>query len=186
MIGSTNIDKGSASSYQCFVSRIKAGNKSVTLLVLSGEGASRITMRSVATSNPYPPPIDIAESRSAGSRFASAPPIIGESESRDIGLAKGGELSSLALLRTLDPISLAALEAELVRICVAGGETLFRENDFADALYIVIAGFPRGNCPRQQRPRYAGRANPVRRNSRRDGASRRWIAFGDRQGGPGH
>ena len=97
-------------------------------------------MRSVATSNPYPPPIDIAESRSAGSRFASAPPIIGESESRDIGLAKGGELSSLALLRTLDPISLAALEAELVRICVPGGETLFRENDFADALYIVIAG----------------------------------------------
>jgi NTE family protein len=97
-------------------------------------------MRSVATSNPYPPPIDIAESRSAGSRSASGPPIIGESESRDIGLAKGGELSSFALLRTLDPISLAALEAELVRICVAGGETLFRENDFADALYIVIAG----------------------------------------------
>lgn len=97
-------------------------------------------MHSVATSNPdsHARLVNIAESRSAGSELSSRPPTI--KKSSEIGSAKGRELSSLALLGTLDEISLATLEAELVRICVAGGEILFRENDFADALYIVIAG----------------------------------------------
>jgi NTE family protein len=97
-------------------------------------------MRSVATSNPDLNAclLDIAESQSAESGLSSWPPTTGKTT--EIGPTQGRELSSLAFLRTLDEISLAALEAELVRMCVPGGEILFRENDLADALYIVIAG----------------------------------------------
>jgi NTE family protein len=49
-------------------------------------------------------------------------------------------LSSVPLLSALDEISLAALDAELKWVSVPGGQTLFRENDVADALYIVMSG----------------------------------------------
>jgi hypothetical protein len=97
-------------------------------------------MRPVATHNPdlQARRLDIAESQSAGSELSSRPPTT--RKNAEIGSAEGRELSSLALLRKSDEISLAAQEAEVVRICVPGGEILFRENDLADALYIVIAG----------------------------------------------
>jgi NTE family protein len=49
-------------------------------------------------------------------------------------------LSSVPLLSALDEPSLAALDAELKRVSVPGGQTLFRENDVADALYVVMSG----------------------------------------------
>jgi NTE family protein len=52
----------------------------------------------------------------------------------------GRRLSSLPLLSTLDRRSLAALEAELKWVCIPGGQTLFCENEVADALYIVMTG----------------------------------------------
>jgi NTE family protein len=48
--------------------------------------------------------------------------------------------SSAAFLNALDAETLAALEGELERIGLPGGETLFRENEVADALYIVATG----------------------------------------------
>jgi NTE family protein len=54
--------------------------------------------------------------------------------------AIGGRLSSVPLLSALDEPSLAALDAELKRVSVPGGQTLFRENDVADALYVVMSG----------------------------------------------
>jgi NTE family protein len=48
--------------------------------------------------------------------------------------------SSVAFLNALDAETLAALEGELERIGLPGGETLFRENEVADALYIVATG----------------------------------------------
>ena len=54
--------------------------------------------------------------------------------------AVGGRLSSVPLLSALDASSLAALDAELKRVSVPGGQTLFRENDAADALYVVMSG----------------------------------------------
>jgi NTE family protein len=49
-------------------------------------------------------------------------------------------LSSVLLLSTLDEPTLAALEAELKWVRVPGGQILFRENDVADALYVVMSG----------------------------------------------
>lgn len=54
--------------------------------------------------------------------------------------AVGGRISSLPLLGGLDDLSLAAVNAELKRVCIRGGHTLFRENEVADALYIVMTG----------------------------------------------
>ena len=54
--------------------------------------------------------------------------------------AVGGRISSLPLLGGLDDLSLAAVNAELKRVCIPGGHTLFRENEVADALYIVMTG----------------------------------------------
>jgi NTE family protein len=54
--------------------------------------------------------------------------------------AIGRLLSSVPLLSALDAPSLAALDAELKRVNVPGGQTLFRENDIADALYVVMSG----------------------------------------------
>src|SRR3984893_13930180 len=54
--------------------------------------------------------------------------------------AIGRRLSSVPLLSALDEPSLAALDAELKWVCVPGGQTLFRENDVADALYVVMSG----------------------------------------------
>ena len=51
-----------------------------------------------------------------------------------------GRLSGVPLFRALDAPSLAALEAELERLVVPGGATLFREGEDADALYVVLAG----------------------------------------------
>jgi NTE family protein len=55
-------------------------------------------------------------------------------------IAVGRRLSSVPLLRALDGPSLAALDAELKWVRVPGGQTLFRENDVADALYVVMSG----------------------------------------------
>jgi NTE family protein len=52
----------------------------------------------------------------------------------------GRRLSSVPLLSALDEPSLAALDAELKWVRVPGGQTLFRENDVADALYVVMSG----------------------------------------------
>jgi NTE family protein len=54
--------------------------------------------------------------------------------------AVGRRLSSVALLSALDGPTLAALEAELKWVRVPGGQILFRENDVADALYVVMSG----------------------------------------------
>jgi NTE family protein len=54
--------------------------------------------------------------------------------------AVGKRLSSVPLLSTLDQPSLAALDAELKWVRVPGGQILFRENDTADALYVVMSG----------------------------------------------
>jgi NTE family protein len=54
--------------------------------------------------------------------------------------AVGKRLSSVPLLSTLDEPTLAALEAELKWVRVPGGQILFRENDVADALYVVMSG----------------------------------------------
>jgi NTE family protein len=54
--------------------------------------------------------------------------------------AVGRRLSSVPLLRALDESTLAALDAELEWVRVPGGQTLFRENDVADALYVVMSG----------------------------------------------
>jgi NTE family protein len=54
--------------------------------------------------------------------------------------AVGRRLSSVALLSALDESTLAALDAELKWVRVPGGQILFRENDVADALYVVMSG----------------------------------------------
>src|SRR5580692_9103042 len=54
--------------------------------------------------------------------------------------AVGKRLSSVPLLSSLDEPTLAALEAELKWVRVPGGQILFRENDVADALYVVMSG----------------------------------------------
>src|ERR1700686_4104342 len=54
--------------------------------------------------------------------------------------AVGRPLSSVPLLSALDEPSLAALDAELKWVRVPGGQILFRENDVADALYVVMSG----------------------------------------------
>ncbi|MEA3022173.1 MAG: hypothetical protein QOK01_1025 [Alphaproteobacteria bacterium] len=51
-----------------------------------------------------------------------------------------GRLSSLPLLNALDEPSLAALQAELEWLNLPGGAILFREDQIADALYVVVAG----------------------------------------------
>src|ERR1700751_969598 len=56
----------------------------------------------------------------------------------DIAVGRG--LSSVPLLSALDGPSLAALDAELKWVRVPGGQILFRENDVADALYVVMSG----------------------------------------------
>jgi NTE family protein len=97
-------------------------------------------MRSAMINNAGPSRISrgITEACSAESRLSLRAVSTGNDTSQIGPVAR--QLSSLALLHPLDEISLGALEAELVRICLPGGEMLFRENDFADALYIVIAG----------------------------------------------
>lgn len=54
--------------------------------------------------------------------------------------AVGRRLSSVPLLSALDEPTLAALDAELKWVRVPGGQTLFHENDVADALYVVMSG----------------------------------------------
>jgi NTE family protein len=54
--------------------------------------------------------------------------------------AASGRLAGLPLFGALDAPSLAALEAELDRVALPGGATLFREGEGADALYVVLAG----------------------------------------------
>jgi len=49
-------------------------------------------------------------------------------------------LSGVPLLSALDESSLGALETELEWLSLPGGCTLFREEEVADALYVVIAG----------------------------------------------
>ena len=51
-----------------------------------------------------------------------------------------GRLSCLPLLSALDEPSLAALQAELEWLSLPGGAILFREDQIADALYVVVAG----------------------------------------------
>jgi NTE family protein len=52
----------------------------------------------------------------------------------------GSRISLIPLFSMLDASSLAALEAELECVTLRGGQTLFQENEVADALYIVTAG----------------------------------------------
>ncbi|SEE26113.1 NTE family protein [Rhizobiales bacterium GAS188] len=54
--------------------------------------------------------------------------------------AAARRLSSIPLLSVLDAASLAALETQLERVNVPGGQTLFVENEVADALYVVMVG----------------------------------------------
>jgi NTE family protein len=49
-------------------------------------------------------------------------------------------LSRVPLLNTLDEASLGELGGDLKWVFVPGGQTLFRQNEVADALYIVITG----------------------------------------------
>jgi NTE family protein len=49
-------------------------------------------------------------------------------------------LSHVPLLSTLDEASLGELGGDLKWVFVPGGQTLFRQNEVADALYIVITG----------------------------------------------
>jgi NTE family protein len=63
--------------------------------------------------------------------------------SNDTGLGNatpGRRLSCVPLLSSLDESSLAAFEAEFEWVSVPGGSTLFREDQVADAVYVVIAG----------------------------------------------
>jgi NTE family protein len=64
---------------------------------------------------------------------------MGESTKSELGVA-AGRLSGVPLFSELDAPSLAALEAELDRLELPGGTTLFREGAVADALYVVRAG----------------------------------------------
>jgi NTE family protein len=64
---------------------------------------------------------------------------MGQSTTSERGAA-AGRLSGVPLFREFDALSLAALEAELDRLDVPGGATLFREGEVADALYVVLAG----------------------------------------------
>jgi NTE family protein len=64
---------------------------------------------------------------------------MGESTKSELGVA-AGRLSGVPLFSELDAPSLAALEAELDRLELPGGTTLFREGEVADALYVVLAG----------------------------------------------
>jgi NTE family protein len=52
----------------------------------------------------------------------------------------GRQLSSVPLLSALDESSLVALQTELEWLSLPGGTTLFREDQVADALYVVITG----------------------------------------------
>ena len=61
----------------------------------------------------------------------------------DTGLGNatpGRRLSCVPLLSSLDESSLAAFEAEFEWVSVPGGSTLFREDQVADAVNVVIAG----------------------------------------------
>jgi hypothetical protein len=61
----------------------------------------------------------------------------------DTGLGNatpGRRLSCVPLLSSLDESSLAAFEAEFEWVSVPSGSTLFREDQVADAVYVVIAG----------------------------------------------
>jgi NTE family protein len=53
---------------------------------------------------------------------------------------RGGRHPSVQLLSALDEPSLVTLNAGLERVCIPGGEILFRENEAADALYVVMTG----------------------------------------------
>jgi NTE family protein len=64
---------------------------------------------------------------------------MGESAKSEVHAAPG-RLSGVPLFGALDPSSLAALDAELDRLVLPGGATLFREGEDADALYVVLAG----------------------------------------------
>jgi NTE family protein len=64
---------------------------------------------------------------------------MGESTRSKLRVATG-RLSGVPLFGALDAPSLAALEAELVRLYVPGGRILFCEGEVADALYVVLAG----------------------------------------------
>jgi NTE family protein len=64
---------------------------------------------------------------------------MGESTTPERGAA-AGRLSGVPLFSEFDAPSLAALEAELDRLDLPGGATLFREGEVADALYVVLAG----------------------------------------------
>src|SRR5579872_5352264 len=51
------------------------------------------------------------------------------------------ELSAPNLLsKSIDELPLSAFDDDIKRMFIPGGQTLFRENDAADALYVVITG----------------------------------------------
>lgn len=64
---------------------------------------------------------------------------MGESARSNLRVATG-RLHGVPLFGALDAPSLAALDAELVRLHVPGGRTLFCEGEVGDALYVVLAG----------------------------------------------
>jgi CRP-like cAMP-binding protein len=49
-------------------------------------------------------------------------------------------LSRVEFLRDLDPVALRALADDLRLLSLARGDTVYRQGDLADALYIVVAG----------------------------------------------
>jgi NTE family protein len=64
---------------------------------------------------------------------------MGERTKSEPGVA-AGRLSGVSLFGELDAPSLAALDAEVERLDLPGGATLFREGEVADALYVLLAG----------------------------------------------
>jgi NTE family protein len=64
---------------------------------------------------------------------------MGERTKSELGVAPG-RLSGVPLFGELDAPSLAALDAEVERLDLPGGATLFREGEVADALYVLLAG----------------------------------------------
>ena len=94
--------------------------------------------------------------------------------------------SSAAFLNALDAETLAALEGELERIGLPGGETLFRENEVADALYIVATGSSRRIRTGHRWPRHPGCSYPGWRDSRRNGTPRWWIPICDSRSAARH
>jgi NTE family protein len=54
--------------------------------------------------------------------------------------ARGGSSASALLSKAIDELPLSAFDDDLKRLFIPGGQILFRENEAADALYVVITG----------------------------------------------